>query len=248
MALPPLAHPGSEVPSGELVRAATERLLATVVAAPVGDWGRPSLLPGWTRGHVVAHLALNALGLAGVLRAAGAGRAAPMYTSQADRDQDIEDLALETPDHLVRRTRQAADEFDDAMGALSVQGWSGTFERVPGADPTPLAAVPTMRLREVEIHHADLGLDYGPRGWPPEFTLDLLESSLATQSGSGPFRLTATDLDRSWDVGEAAGSREVRGTAADLTWWLVGRGAGRGLECGSGLPELGTWPRPAPRP
>src|SRR5256885_1453499 len=49
---------------GEVDRA-TSRLLATA-AAPDGDPTAPSLLPGWSRGHVLSHVARNADGLEGV--------------------------------------------------------------------------------------------------------------------------------------------------------------------------------------
>ncbi len=39
---------------------ATERLLATAARLTDEDLRAPSLLPGWTRGHVLAHVARNA--------------------------------------------------------------------------------------------------------------------------------------------------------------------------------------------
>ncbi|MFG1700137.1 maleylpyruvate isomerase N-terminal domain-containing protein [Nonomuraea sp. NPDC049309] len=40
--------------------AATDRLLATAASLSDADLAAPSLLPGWTRGHVLAHVAQNA--------------------------------------------------------------------------------------------------------------------------------------------------------------------------------------------
>lgn len=42
------------------VREATGRLLLTVRSLDESDTVRPSLCEGWTRGHVLAHIALNA--------------------------------------------------------------------------------------------------------------------------------------------------------------------------------------------
>lgn len=50
----------------ELLTAADHRLVRTVDSLPVGAYAVPSGLPGWTRGHVVAHLALNAEALTAV--------------------------------------------------------------------------------------------------------------------------------------------------------------------------------------
>src|SRR5688500_13026045 len=52
---------------------------------------RPSLLPGWSRGHVLTHLARNADALVNLLTWARTGVEHPMYTSRADRDADIEE-------------------------------------------------------------------------------------------------------------------------------------------------------------
>ncbi|GAA3306714.1 hypothetical protein GCM10020295_63660 [Streptomyces cinereospinus] len=66
------------------VRDATERLLAAAAELDNADVTEPSRLPGWTRGHVLAHLARNADALVNVLQ----GR--PMYVSADARDADIE--------------------------------------------------------------------------------------------------------------------------------------------------------------
>jgi maleylpyruvate isomerase len=51
----------------ELLPEATQRLVRTVDRLDDEALAAPSGLPGWTRGHVVAHLALNAEGMAAVL-------------------------------------------------------------------------------------------------------------------------------------------------------------------------------------
>ena len=91
-----------------------------------------------------------------------------------------------------------------------------------------------MRHREVEIHHADLGAGYAHADWPAPFVGDLLDVVARDQAGSGPFTAVATDLGRSWSVGEGDGP-EVRGTGSALGWWLVGRGSGEGVTSDAGL-------------
>ncbi len=53
--------PWSTDPLEELA-AATRRLIRTVDGMAETAYAEPSLLPDWTRGDVVAHLALNAEG------------------------------------------------------------------------------------------------------------------------------------------------------------------------------------------
>ena len=72
------------------VGAATGRLLATTAALADPEVREPSLLPGWTRGHVLSHIARNADGLINLLRWAHTGTQIPMYASQQARDADIE--------------------------------------------------------------------------------------------------------------------------------------------------------------
>ena len=57
-----------------LLESATRRLVRSVDAMTDDQFAEPSLLPGWTRGHVVAHLTLNAEGLAGALEGVHEGR------------------------------------------------------------------------------------------------------------------------------------------------------------------------------
>jgi maleylpyruvate isomerase len=50
----------------------------------------PSRLPGWTRGHVLSHLARNADALVNLLTWARTGAEARMYASPAERTDGIE--------------------------------------------------------------------------------------------------------------------------------------------------------------
>ena len=77
----------------ELLPEATQRLVRTVDGLDDAALAAPSGLPDWTRAHVVAHLALNAEGLAHVLTSRTEGRPTSMYRSDEARDGDIDDLA-----------------------------------------------------------------------------------------------------------------------------------------------------------
>ena len=68
------------------------RLLATIDALTDDDAARPSLLPGWTVGHVLTHLARNADSHVRILTAAAAGASVEQYQGGGPaRDAAIED-------------------------------------------------------------------------------------------------------------------------------------------------------------
>ncbi len=240
-------------PSEELlatVDRATSRLLATVERLDDPDWHADTVLPGWTRAHVVAHLALNAEGLAGVLDGLAEEERAPMYVSDERRDAEIDELAGAEPVTLRERLRAGAAAFADAVRRVPESGWRGTFDRLPSGPTMPAGALPGMRHREVQIHHADLGAGFSHRDWPADFVADLLDTVAVDHAGSGPFRVTASDLGRSWQIAEDSDRTgpEVIGTGSELCWWLAGREISSGLRCDTGeLPAIGPWRRSPPR-
>lgn len=227
--------------AADLITDADRALVRTVDGLDEAAYAGPSLLPGWTRAHVVAHLALNAEGLAGVLHGAHVGRPQPMYSSPEGRDSDIADLAAADPAELRERLLAGTATFSDALAAMHEDDWDGRFERTPGGPDFALANVVLMRVREVEIHHADLGAGYSPADWPEPFRVLLLDS-MTKRPYPAPFSVRPTDLDRTWHYGEGSGGTVVTGTSADLGWWLTGRGAGEGLAPDTNdLPEVESW-------
>ncbi len=228
-------------PSPGMLERADRALVRTVDGLADPAYAGASLLPGWSRAHVVAHVALNAEGLAGVLHGAHLGRPAPMYASAAARDRDIAELAAAEPAELRERLLRATTLFSDALAAMRHDDWSGRFERTPGGPELALASVPLMRVREVEIHHADLDAGHTHADWPADFSGLLLES-MTRRHYPTPFSARPDDLDRTWRYGEGAGGPVVTGTPAALGWWLTGRGSGAGLTSDAGsLPEVEPW-------
>ena len=228
-----------------LLADADQALVRTVDGLDETAYGEPSVLPGWTRAHVVAHLTLNAEGLAGVLHGAHVGEARPMYASQEARDGDIAELAGAAPADLRERFLASVGVFGEALDAMHEADWEGRFERTPGGQDLALASVPLMRVREVEIHHADLAAGYGAADWPEAFRVVLLQS-MTKRPYPAPFSVRPTDLDRTWRYGDHGGSVAsgpvVSGTSAALGWWLTGRGAGEGLTSDTNeLPEVEAW-------
>lgn len=220
---------------------ATRRLIRTADGLTDEQYAEPSGLPGWTRAHVLAHLALNAEALAGVLRGVVEGDRVPMYASPEARDADIEELAGEEAATIRTRLLGGSTDLTDAIAAVPDDQDGVTFERTPGGPVHPVAVVPGMRLREVEIHHADLDAGYDRSSWAPEFASYVLDTMLGrSEPGEAPVTVRATDLDRTWEYG--AGGPVVSGRAVDLAWWVTGRGDGEGLTSeGGALPQIGGW-------
>lgn len=222
----------------DLLPDATRRLIRTMDALDDGAYAEPSGLPGWSRGHVLAHLALNAEGLAGALSGIVNGEPTTMYSSEEARDFDIAALAGEEPAEIRARLMAASTELADAIAAMPPDAWEGDVERTPGGRRFPAALVPTMRLREVEIHHADLDAGYSHADWSPDFCAALI-GSVAGRPGEPAFVAVATDADGRWERG--TGGPIVSGSLADLGWWLTGRGAGIGLTSDDGVvPTIGA--------
>ncbi|MFE3037092.1 maleylpyruvate isomerase family mycothiol-dependent enzyme [Streptomyces canus] len=217
----------------ESVRGATERLLTAVAAMDNAAVTKSSRLPGWTRGHVLAHLSRNADALVNVLR----GR--PMYPSAEARDADIERDAPRPLDVQLADLRASAARFDEA-GAEPAD-WSRTVELRNGVTDTA-SRVPFRRWVEVELHHVDLGTGYELEDLPAEFTQR--EIDFLTQRFRGhpdvPALLVEEDDGRTIPTGrDGDPALVVTGLQADLLGWLAGRRDGSALTVHGGtLPAL----------
>lgn len=227
------------------VEDAQRRLNVTVAGLGDRDAAAPSLLPGWTRGHVLTHLARNADGLAGLLRWARTGEQSPMYPSQEARNSDIEAGAGRPAAELAADVRESATALAAEAARMPDDAWSVRVRRTPSGEPFPASAVPMMRLTEAEIHHVDLAAGYGYRDWPREFVADILPAVaeyFRERGDTPPIRLTVTGESQTYLLGPAGAPSplEVRGAADNVLAWLLGRHTGEGLEVqpGSSLPVL----------
>ena len=224
-----------------MLDAGTRRLVRTIDALPDEQYAQPSLLPGWSRAHVIAHLTLNAEGLSAALEGVHEGRPVPMYASQESRDGDIVRLATSaSPSTLRDRFLGSTTVIGEWVEELADNLADHLIERVPGGRSFPAGEVGRMRVREVEIHHADLGLDYTAADWSPDFVALLLDARVAAYDGAAGFTAHATDLARSWTFG--SGGPTVSGGGSALAWWTTGRGTGDGLTSDDGrVPRIEAW-------
>lgn len=209
---------------------ATARLLRTTAGLDESSLAAASLLPGWTRGHVLAHLARNADGFVNLLTAARTGEAIPMYASPAARSSDIEAGASRPQAAHLDDLRRTADRFAEAVAAMPAEAWGATVDTRRG--PWSAAYLVWGRLREVEVHHVDLAVEYRPADWPEAFGHRLLRevaTGLAGRSDAPPMVLRCDGRRHDLVVGDRTAAPTVTGAAPDLAAWLIGRSPGAAL-------------------
>jgi maleylpyruvate isomerase len=161
-------------------REAHVRLLAGLADLDDAAVARPSRLPGWTVGHVVTHLARNADAHVRMLEGAANGEIADQYHGGAEgRAAEIEAGAGRAAAEQVADLAEAIARLELAWDAATGAVWAHGFGRNPFGELLACADLPFRRWREVEVHHADLGLDFGPADWTAAYVDTELPRSLA---------------------------------------------------------------------
>jgi maleylpyruvate isomerase len=216
---------------------ATQRVLVT--AEGLSDPTTPSALPGWTQGHVLTHIARNADSMCNLVTWARTGVKTPQYASWQDRVDGIEAGAGRPLPDQVADIRDSAARFAAAAAELPADAWARELDLPAGAQIAAL--IPWRRLREVEVHHVDLGVRYTPADWPESFAHRLLHEAAGDQSGLS-LMLRADSLGHPVTVG-SGGPPTVSGSAHALAAWLTGRSSGSDLtvDPAGPLPPVPEW-------
>jgi len=217
------------------------RFLATAQALTDDDLYQASALPGWTRAHVLTHLAQAADSRTGLLRAARAGRVGRQYPSEQARAEAI-DAGARRPPAVIRADLQRA--VQDCLTAIREHPrhlWDAPAIWL-GAGRRPVRGVVTSLRRELEYHHVDLAAGYQPANWPDDFAateLSLVTARMNRRADAPPMTLTgpsALHINTSPPV-------DITGPPAALLAWLSGRSNGSGLHPDTAalptLPPLG---------
>jgi len=202
----------------------------------------PSLISGWTRAHVVAHVGYNARALCRLVEWARTGVEAPMYPSMGARAAEIE-LGATLPARALRNLFQHAEvhlnvEWRDLIDAR----WDVEVRDMESR-AVSVRETAWMRAREVWTHAVDLANGGSFNDFPPDFVDALITDVIAEgerRGEDGSVTLRPSDRRTPIVIGSGEGPT-VSGRAADLARWLTGRGA-RGLDCSGGaLPAPPYW-------
>lgn len=222
---------------------ATATLLEAIGSFDDDALVQPSLLPGWTRLHVIAHVHRNAEALGRLMVWAGTGIPTPMYASVEQRDLDIATAAGWAADDLRSAVRASADTLAEAFRMLSESSWAAVVRTATGRD-VPAGQVPWLRVREVGIHAVDLAGPVTFEAFAPDVLEALIDDVATFRAGRGsdPSVRLRIDGGRDWVLGAGA-VVEVSGSRAALVGWLTGRSEGADLdvEGADTVPVLGRW-------
>jgi maleylpyruvate isomerase len=195
-------------------------VVATMQTLDDAQVSQPSLLPGWTVGHVATHIARNAEGHIRMLQGAMRDEVVPMYPGGTQqRTADIEAGSTRAAADLTADVVVTAAELEATWDALPAEAWSRHGVTIAGE--ISMVDLLFIRWREVCVHHADLGLGFTWEDWDDEYVrLDLARLTMQWASRK-PMGLT--------DLPPAALAAPPHRRLA----WLLGR-----TEI-DGLPEAG---------
>jgi maleylpyruvate isomerase len=229
-----------------MVEAATDLLLRSAGAVTDQQARQPSLLPGWSRGHLLTHVARNADSLRNLLVWARTGVETPQYSHPGARAEGIAAGAGRPAAELVADLASSAAALDAEAARLPDSAWAAQVSGVNGK-AHPAWYTLWRRLTEVEFHHVDLDMAYAAADWPEPFATYGLEKVAADFTGrdSPAVLLRCSDAPVAVQIGPAGQQpvHTVTGPVRPLLAWLAGRSAGTGLtaEPPGPLPTLPAW-------
>lgn len=210
------------VPVADLrwVADATRRFLDVVEDLTGDDVGAASLLPGWTVGHILTHVARNADSHIRRSAAAMRGEVIDQYPGGfKGRAAEIEAGACRSAAAITDDVRSTAAALAKTWELVAGSAWLRPTRDVSGRE-RPLNELPARRWQELEVHVVDLGAGPTYRDWPDDFVavwLPRLEAEL-------PDRLATKERPEVSTLDER-----------ERLAWLYGRSAE------PGLPELPPW-------
>ncbi|MFC9354391.1 maleylpyruvate isomerase family mycothiol-dependent enzyme [Arthrobacter sp. NPDC057013] len=232
------------------------------LAAKLTDADVPaeSALPGWTRGHVLAHITGISNAMARQLEYAARGETVELYDGGYEgRTKAIEmnaghaleqhrsdvDLALQRA--LRAFDSLAAADAADGDAATGAGGWRAPISYRGGVVLDGGFAL----WRELVIHASDLNTGRGPETWSRQFCEHLFTFLAARVPEDQKLVLQPLGLPRV-TIGTGGRSTVVSGMVTDIAAWLAGRepslGSLRASAAADGvdLPELLPWPSGVP--
>jgi uncharacterized protein (TIGR03083 family) len=188
------------------------------------EYSAPSGLSGWSRKHLIAHVAGNADALHNLMYWAATGQETPMYVSPGQRAADIDRGAAMTGAELVAWASSAAQRWQSAAAGLTPQQWAYEVITAQGR-AVPAAEVPWLRAREVCVHAIDLDLGITFQDLPTDFLEALCHDVLLKR---GP-------------LDDATAAAMQQAPPDQRAAYLTGRRHTLVASDGSPLPDLPPW-------
>lgn len=226
----------------EALESSTASLLRSIEDLDDNEARAASLLPGWSRGHVLTHIARNADAMVNLVTWARSGTETPMYASRDRRDADIAAGADRSAAALRSDISESHERLLTAMAELSDEQWASSIRWGAAGTAGEAWAIPTLRRTEVEIHHVDLDLVYTLAHLPEDFVEHMLTEVTADFSRRDEVPgmvLIGNDDEGRWTV--EPGGVELTGPPPSLLGYLLGRTDGVGLHTDATLPRLAAW-------
>jgi len=215
-------------------------MMATVASLADDELSKPSKCEGWTRAHVIAHLARGADAMTNLATWAVTGQQTPDYESRAKRDADIETGAKQSAAELVADLERANARLLEAFQALKDGLRLETLPTLSSGEINALS-LPARRTTELIIHHDDLDTTWE---WHEADTDSILEAievcvrRLQLNSDSPGLKIVAGEGDE-WTVGD--GSYRIEGYYDELLPFLAREQVEEGLQYEGELPKLPSW-------
>ncbi len=178
---------------------------------------RPSLLPDWTVGHVLTHIARNADSFTRVFEGAARGELRERYPGgDAQREADIEAGAGRSATELAGDVTGSIEQLEAAWANATPEAWDAFYFAPPGRPNPRLDGTPARRRREVECHTADLALGYTYADWPDDYIADELSRFVETR---GELPGAVAELEPWEQAAWVMGRLDVAGVTAPGQWY-----------------------------
>jgi maleylpyruvate isomerase len=160
------------------MREGTELFLDAVAGLDQDAYSADTTLPGWTRKHLIGHVAANAEAIGNLVHWAATGVETRMYASHEERLAGINRAASMSAEALGAWLISSAEQLAGATDRLTEEQWQRKVVTAQGRT-VPAIELPWMRSREVNVHAVDLDSGVTFADLPQGFLIALTEEITA---------------------------------------------------------------------
>lgn len=214
--------------------------MATISSLRDEELRRPTRCEGWTRAHVIAHLAHDADAMTNLVSWAVTGHETPAYESDERRTADIEATAALSAAELTAALDRAETRLTEALRTLR-EGVTVESVGTPFSGEVDVFWLPALRTTELIVHHDDLDTTWEWHEAAPDALVDAIDvcvHRLQSNPESPGLQITAHEGEQ-WTVGD--GSCSITGYYEALLPFLARGQVEKGLQYDGELPVLPPW-------